>query len=351
MATATPTANRPLTACCTLSRRTSRSPKITTATPRADQMPARRPPMPLATMNAMVGTVASTMPRRPPSWSSTMCRSKTTPGSLDSPSPVALTRLPHVAAAGGCPPARSCPRRPRGRRAPGGGLRSAGAQLVPGVVDDALAVEGGEPAAGGERAPRLDARDAPAAQPDQRHGAGAVEELRLERRHGLPRGVDHRLQPPGHRHDGTLAAGAERLAAGARRLGAQFLGIDRLLVGGQSLKSPRQPADRTGLGHGPSVVLPGAGGGPVLPPAGGVRASCWAAIRAAASAGRVSGSASRTGMGSVPRTTTTARKASSSSAAASGVEAAGPLMVPRRNQRGPSTPRKRAGRRVGSGAG
>ena len=37
----------------------------------AAQMPTRRPPMPLATMNAMVGSVASTMPRQPPSWSST----------------------------------------------------------------------------------------------------------------------------------------------------------------------------------------------------------------------------------------------------------------------------------------
>ena len=44
--------------------------------------------------------------------------------------------------------------------------------------------------------------------------------------------------------------------------------------------------------------------------------------------------------------------ASSSWAAASGLLAAGPLMSPRRNHRGPSTPRKRAGRRTGfAGAG
>src|SRR3712207_8975968 len=50
----------------------------------------------------------------------------------------------------------------------------------------------------------------------------------------------------------------------------------------------------------------------------------------------------RSGIGAVPRTTTTARNASSRLAAASGVSTAGPLIMPRRNHRGPSTPRKRA---------
>jgi hypothetical protein len=65
----------------------------------------------------------------------------------------------------------------------------------------------------------------------------------------------------------------------------------------------------------------------------------------------VSGSCSRTGIGAVPRTTTICRNACSSAAAASGLSAAGPLIMPRRNQRGPSTPTKRAARRTGAGAG
>src|SRR3712207_5309205 len=102
-------------------------------------MPVRRPPTALATMNATVGSEASTMPRQPPSCSSTRCRSKVGPEAASRPSPAgtSVTR------------------------------RSPGAQLVPGVVDDLPAVEGGEATAGGQPAPRLDAGDAPAAQPHE----------------------------------------------------------------------------------------------------------------------------------------------------------------------------------------
>ena len=94
MATATPTANSPLTACCTLCRRTSRRPKISSAATSAAQIPGRSPPIPLATMKARVGTVASTMPRQPPSCSSTRCRSKTIDGPSSSEDGVVPFELP-----------------------------------------------------------------------------------------------------------------------------------------------------------------------------------------------------------------------------------------------------------------
>ena len=113
-----------------------------------------------------------------------------------------------------------------------------------------------------------------------------------------------------------------RLAAGAGGLGPQLLGVDGVLVGGQSLQRPRQPARRSGLGHRSSVIRSGLRGrgrrlrGAWAPAAA---ASRWAASCAAACGGRVSGSCSRTGIGSVPRTTTMPRNASSSGAAASGL--------------------------------
>ncbi len=75
MATAMPTANSPLTACWTLSRRSSRSRNTRTAAASAAQIPVRSPSIELATMNAIVGKVASSIPRQPPSCSSTRCRS------------------------------------------------------------------------------------------------------------------------------------------------------------------------------------------------------------------------------------------------------------------------------------
>src|SRR5689334_18816886 len=55
---------------------------------------------------------------------------------------------------------------------------------------------------------------------------------------------------PIYGHERALAAGDHRLAAGAGRVGAQLLGVDRVVVGGQALQRPRQPAGGTGLGHG-----------------------------------------------------------------------------------------------------
>src|SRR4051794_31366755 len=246
MATAMPTANNPLNACWTLSRRTNRRTKTTRAQASAAQMPVPRPSRALATMNATVGRVASTMPRQPPSCSSTRCRSKVSGRGSPPPSgaaalPVAVTAVsPGSLSAGVSGPILSTS---------GAGPRSAGAQLVPGVVDDPLAVDGGEPPAGGEGAAGLDARDAPAAQPHEGDRAGAVEQLGLEGRDGLARGVDHGLETTGHLHDRALAARDHRLAAGAGGLGAQFLGVDRRVVGGQSLQRPRQPAGGTGLSH------------------------------------------------------------------------------------------------------
>src|SRR3712207_1445557 len=52
---------------------------------------------------------------------------------------------------------------------------------------------------------------------------------------------------------GTLAAGADRLAAGVRRARAQLLRVDGVVVGGQPLQRPREPAALACLRHGPSV--------------------------------------------------------------------------------------------------
>src|SRR3954452_21562354 len=271
MATAMPTANSPLTACCTLSRRTSRSTNTTSAAPSAAQTPVRRPPRELATMKAIVGRVASTMPRQPPSCSSTRWRSnpRGAPDCAPSPSgavdadpsarsPGALIAAsPVISVAGASPRALST-----------SSEGSARAELVPGVVDDPLAVEGGEPATGGERAAGLDAGDPAAAEPDQGDRPGAVEELGLQGGDGLARGVDHRLQPAGHGHQGSLATGHQRLAAGTGRLRAELLRVDRLVVRGQPLQGARQPAGRSGLRH---VLSPLAlvGGAPTSPAWGG----------------------------------------------------------------------------------
>src|SRR3954454_15327789 len=228
MATAMPTPTRPLMPCWMLSRRTIRSRKTRTATPSAVQMPTRSPPKALATMNATVGSVASIIPRQPPSWSSTRWRSKTSvapPGSSSASG--RSIGVPPTPVTGGRP--------------------SPGAQLVVGVVHDPLAVEGGEAPAGGQRATRLDPGDAAAAQPDQRHRSRAVEQLGLERGHGLARGVDHRLEPAGHRDDLALAAHAHRLAAGVHRLGAELLRVDLVVVGGQALEPAGEPATRLRL--------------------------------------------------------------------------------------------------------
>src|SRR4051812_30799909 len=252
MATATPTANSPLTACCTLSRRRRRSRNTRSAAPSADQTPVRSPPNEFATMKATVGREASTMPRQPPSCSSTRWRSKVSGASADSPSESGAvgagpsTRSPGalIAHSPGPSVAGSIP-----RAVSMSSSGSAGAELVPGVVDDPLAVEGGEPATGGERAAGLDAGDPAAAEPDQGDRPGAVEELGLQGGDGLARGVDHRLQPAGHGHQGSLATGHQRLAAGTGRLRAELLRVDRLVVRGQPLQGARQPAGRSGLRH------------------------------------------------------------------------------------------------------
>ena len=124
--------------------------------------PVRRPSIALATMKATVGTVASTMPRQPPSCSSTRWRSKSAgsaAGGAAGSGSGAASRGPSVI---GSPvaltPASWSPvARPGARLSSSTASRrgrSAGAELVPGVVDDPLAVEGGEPAAGGDRAAR-----------------------------------------------------------------------------------------------------------------------------------------------------------------------------------------------------
>ena len=71
---------------------------------------------------------------------------------------------------------------------------------------------------------------------------------------------------------------------------------------------------------------------------GSVRGARGGLRACAAGSGRAEASAT------LPRTTTTLRKSSSTSAAASGLTAASPAITPRRNQRGPSTPTKRATR-------
>src|SRR3954452_5916827 len=259
MATATPTAICPLNACCTLSRRTRRSTKITSATPSAAQMPVRRPPSELATMKAIVGRLASTMPRQTPSCSMTRWRSNVRGAPACAPvgsgaagagpsgrSPGALIAVsPGTSVAGVSPLALST-----------SSDGSAGAEFVPGVVDDPLAVEGGEPAAGSEGAAGLDARDPPPAEPDQGDRPGTVEEFGLQRGNGLARGVDHRLQAAGHGDDGALAARDQGLAAGAGRLGAELLRIDGLVIGGEPLQGARQPAGRSDLRHVPSSLAP-----------------------------------------------------------------------------------------------
>src|SRR3954449_8603176 len=258
MATATPTAISPLNACCTLSRRTRRSTKTTSAAPTAAQMPVRRPPSELATMKAIVGRLASTMPRQPPSCSMTRWRSNVR-GAACAPvgsgaagagpsgrSPGALIAVsPGTSVAGASPLALST-----------SSDGSAGAEFVPGVVDDPLAVEGGEPAAGSEGAAGLDAGDTPPAEPDQGDRPGTVEEFGLQSGNGLARGVDHRLQAAGHGDDGALAARDQGLAAGAGRLGAELLRIDGLVIGGEPLQGARQPAGRSGLRHVPSSLAP-----------------------------------------------------------------------------------------------
>src|SRR3954447_1903110 len=203
-------------------------------------------------MKAIVGRVASTMPRQPPSCSSTRWRSnpRGAPDCAPSPSgavdadpsarsPGALIAASPVTSVAGASP----------RALSTSSEGSARAELVPGVVDDPLAVEGGEPATGGQRAAGLDAGDPAAAEPDQGDRPGAVEELGLQGGDGLARGVDHRLQPAGHGHQGSLATGHQRLAAGTGRLRAELLRVDRLVVRGQPLQGARQPAGRSGLRH------------------------------------------------------------------------------------------------------
>src|SRR3712207_1256062 len=55
---------------------------------------------------------------------------------------------------------------------------------------------------------------------------------------------------------GTLAAGADRLAAGVRRARAQLLRVDGVVVRGQPLQRPREPTALACLRHGPSVEPP-----------------------------------------------------------------------------------------------
>src|SRR5215210_4939191 len=186
MATATATANRPLTACCTLSRRTSRSTNTRTAATPAAQMPGASPPRELPTTMAIVGRVASTIPRQPPSCSSTRCRSNSgpDPGSSSAGSPVGSC----AAVTGGSPSLSAGRCGAAGDRQP-----SPGAQLVPGVVDDPLALGVGEAAPRGEGAAGFDAGNPAATEPDEGDRAGAVEQLRLQGGHGLPGCVDHRL--------------------------------------------------------------------------------------------------------------------------------------------------------------
>src|SRR4051794_7823154 len=245
MATAMPTPIRPLMPCWMLSRRTIRSRKTRRATPRAVQMPTCSPPKALATMNATVGSVASIIPRQPPSWSSTRWRSKDSvapPGSRSSGRSAASSAVATMPPDLSGVPVLPLPPITGGRPSPG-------AELVPGVVHDLLAVEGGEAPPGGECAARLDAGDAAPAQPHERHRTRAVEQLGLERRHRLPRRVHHRLEAAGHGDDLALAAHAHRLAAGAGRLGAQLLRVDLVVVGGEALQRAGEPPTRLRFGH------------------------------------------------------------------------------------------------------
>src|SRR3954454_1602834 len=211
-----------------------------------------------------------------------------------------------------------------------------GDQLVLRVVDEASALGGGEPAGRGQLATGGDARERAAPEPDQRHRARPVEELGLESRHpgaGTDRdGADGAV----HGHRRTVAAVDERGRADVFAGLLQLLGVEVGRLRGQASYRPAEPA-LLATTHCVSVIS-----GPRSSISSPGRPGSGASICSTASRGSRSGNSSRGAIASVPRTTTVPRNVSSRRLACTGSVAAGPVTMPRRNHRGPSTPRKRA---------
>jgi len=99
-----------------------------------------------------------------------------------------------------------------------------------------VAVVDAHPATGGDPAPRLDAGDAAAAEPDELHRVRAVEELGLQGRDGLTRRVDDAAEPAG---DLDAAAGlqlAQRDAPPLLDLLLQLVGVEPGGAGGKPVQ-------------------------------------------------------------------------------------------------------------------
>src|SRR4051794_6451753 len=228
-------------------------------------------------------------------------------------------------------------------------------QLVRRVVDRGPTVLPGQSPVDDDGAARVDAADPPAAEPDQRDGAGSVVQLCFERRDTGARTQHDGPQRAGDTDRSTDRALRDVGRAGRGCLDSELPALELLLVGSQPRqRSPEATRLLLDLGHTTSVgqrvsVISGPRSGidsPAGPSSSSATASASAAAAAADSAtsfGRCSGSGSRTAIASPPRWTTTERRASSSPAATVPSVAAGPVMSARRNHLGPSTPRKRAG--------
>src|SRR3954453_12539390 len=170
----------------------------------------------LTPTNTTAGSPLSTSPRLPPSCSTSAGPSGCSPEMVRSSS--------------------------TGSAASPGASGTGGAQLVGRVVDGRPAVLVRQPAAGDERAAGLDAADPPAPQPDQRDGAGAVVQLRLERRHAGARPQHHRAQLAGDadRRPHGAPGHMGRSARGPLRL--QLATVQLLLVGGEPREGATEPA-------------------------------------------------------------------------------------------------------------
>src|SRR5699024_10007126 len=179
-------------------------------------------------------------------------------------------------------------------------------------------------------AARLDSGDAAPPLPDQFHAVGAVVQIGPEyRRHSGRRVGDrpddaHHLDALPHlalgQGGGTVPARLALLGAGipfgtrGHRAAQRFPPVHRVSV----ISGPRSSDSSPGR----------------------LAGDCASSREP----GRCSGSKSRGGRGCSPRTTTTSPKMPSMSIPACSEASACPVSTPRRNQRGPSTPRNRAGR-------
>src|SRR3954452_5558032 len=129
-----------------------------------------------------------------------------------------------------------------GSAASPGASGTGGAQLVGRGVDGRPGARVRHPAAGDERAAGLDAADPPAPQPDQRDGAGALVQLRLERRHAGARPQHHRAQLAGDTDRRPHGAPGHMGRSGRGRLRLQLATVQLLLVGGEPREGATEPA-------------------------------------------------------------------------------------------------------------